>query len=325
MVEKIKKEGKVRKILVTGSSGMLGTSLAEELSKDCNIIGLDVKPRAEHQRISSFIECDITDRDKTVNSIVSAKPNLIIHAAAWTDVDGCEREPDKAKRINQEGTGNVATSASELGIPLIYISTDFVFDGDKENPYTENDPPNSVNVYGKSKLEGEKKVTALNKYIILRTSWMYGANGNNFVDTILEKAKSEKEIKIVDDQVGCPTYTKDLAKAISKLLYRLQFSIQSVPIGISEGDRLNGKSQMVQEIYHVTNKGEVSWFDYTKEILKMAKIGNVKLIPIKSNQLDRPAKRPRFSLLDNSKFEKTTNFVMRPWQEALREYIDEKG
>ena len=303
MVEEIKEE-KRRKILVIGSSGMLGTSLSDELSKDYNIIGLDVKPSAISHQLSAFIKCDITDRDKTVNFIVNTKPDLIIHAAAWTDVDGCEKEPDRAKRINEEGTGNVATSASELSIPLIYISTDFVFDGDKESPYTENDLPNSVNVYGKSKLEGEKKVTALNKYIILRTSWMYGANGNNFVDTILKKVKSEKEIKVVDDQIGCPTYTKDFVKAISKLLKMI--------------------SNQKWGIYHVTNKGMVSWFDYAKEILKAAKTGNVKLIPIKSNQLDRPAKRPRFSVLDNSKFEKTTNFIMRPWQEALREYIDEK-
>jgi dTDP-4-dehydrorhamnose reductase len=303
------------KVLITGSSGMLGTSLAKELFKDYSIIGLDVKPSTVSFQFSAFIKCDITNRDKTVNSIVNAKPDLIIHAAAWTDVDGCEKEPDKAHRINEEGTGHAAASASELDIPLVYISTDFVFDGDKESFYTENDLPNPVNVYGKSKLGGEGKTATLSKYMILRSSWLYGANGKNFVNTILEKIKSEKETKVVDDQIGCPTYTKDLARAIAKLL--ACEAVSGVNMRVKQLHKL-------QEIYHISNKGEVSWFDYAKEISKMAKISNVKLIPIKSNQSPRPAKRPRFSVLDNSKFEKAVNFVMRPWQEALREYVDEK-
>lgn len=309
-MEEIKKE-KRKKILVTGSGGMLGTELCRELSNNYEVTGLDLRRRviprlrsgqASHEsRVTKFIHCDITDKDRTVKSILDTKPDLIIHAAAWTDVDECEKEPDRAKRINEEGTGNVAGSARELDIPLMYISTDFVFDGDKANPYTENNLPNPVNVYGKSKLEGEKKVTALNKYIILRTGWMYGKNGKNFVDMILKKAKTEKEIKIVDDQIGSPTYTRDFAKAITRLLHESR------------------------EIYHISNKGQVSWFDYAKEILGIAKIDDVKVLPIKSDQLERPARRPHFSVLDNTKFEKATGFVMRRWQEALREYLKTKN
>ncbi|MCK4463853.1 MAG: dTDP-4-dehydrorhamnose reductase, partial [Candidatus Omnitrophica bacterium] len=250
------------------------------------------------------IQCDITDRDRTVEAITNAKPDLIIHAAAWTDVDGCERDPAKARKINVNGTENVALSASDLGIPLVYISTDFVFDGDKKSPYTEKDRPKPICIYGKSKLEGEERVRSLNKYIILRTSWLYGAKGKNFVDTILEKARGGEELKVVNDQVGSPTYTKDFAKAMGSLLH--------VTMGKICGT------------YHISNKGEVSWFGYAKEILKIAGIDNMEVVPIKSSELDRPARRPAFSVLDNAKFEAAFTFNMRQWQESLQEYLHEK-
>ena len=289
MVEKAK-EKKRRKILVTGSSGMLGVDLCGELSENYEVIGLDLPNRP------SFLECDITDKDKAVKSILNEKPDLVIHAAAWTDVDGCEREPNKARKVNEEGTHNVSTAARELNVPLVYISTDFVFDGNKRTAYTEKDAPGALNVYGKSKLEGEKVVQALDKYMIVRSGWLYGSNGKNFVDAILRKAGKEKEVEVVNDQIGVPTYTKDFAKAINRLL-------------------------SARGIYHVSNKGATSWFDYAKEILKIAGINGVKLIPITSSQLGRLAKRPAFSVLDNTKFEKATNFIMRPWQEALKDYM----
>lgn len=305
MVEKAEKT-KVRKILVTGSGGMLGTALCRELSGDYDVAGIDINRAVLPVR--GFVKCDITDRKNTLKSIRREKPGLVIHAAAWTDVDGCEREPDKAHRINTEGTQNVAFAASELNIPLIYISTDFIFDGSKKTPYAEDARSNPLNVYAKSKLEGEKAARGLNKHIILRTSWLFGANGKNFVDTILNKAKKEKELRVVNDQVGSPTYAKDLAEAISKLL----------------------RLSPLRETYHVSNKGAVSWFDYAKEIIKIAGI-DVPLIPIKSRgvmhyapTLNRPAKRPAFSVLDNAKFEKATNFTMRSWQEALEEYLSNK-
>ena len=292
MVEKIKSE-KRRKILVTGSSGMLGSALSAGLSKNYGIVRFDIRTSREH---------DITDHEKTFEALASAKPELIIHAAAWTDVDGCEREPDKALRINAGGTSNVAAAASKLSIPLIYISTDFIFDGAKKTPYTEDDPPSPLSVYAKSKLEGEKAVSALDKYMILRTSWLFGVNGRNFVDIVLNKAKEEKEMQVVNDQIGSPTYAKDLTVAIEKLL----------SIKASQG------------VFHVSNKGAVSWFDYAREILRVADVANVSVVPIKASRLGRPAARPAFSALDNSKFEKKTGFKMRPWEEALEEYISEK-
>jgi len=303
MVEKDKSR-KARKILVTGASGMLGVDLCCELADAYDVIGLDAVAPRNGECGRDFIPCDITDRDKTVESIVKAKPNLVIHAAAWTDVDECEKDPDKAKRINVDGVSNVASAASKLDIPLIYISTDFIFDGKSQKPYTEIDPARPLSIYAKSKMEGEKIVTGLKRYIILRTGWLYGKNGKNFVDTILKAAEKEKELKVVDDQVGSPTYTKDFAAAIGKLLAITKYDIR--------------------DVYHISNRGEVSWFDYAKETLKVAGIAKVKVLPIKSEESGRPAKRPAFSVLDNGKFEKVTGFQMRPWQEALREYLNEE-
>ena len=295
MVEKAKEE-KRRKILVTGSNGMLGVDLCRELSKKHDVLGFDLSEGKE------TIKCDITDRDTFLKLAKDTKPDLIIHTAAWTDVDGCEKDPDKAYKINRDGTENAALLSEELNVPLIYISTDFVFDGEKKSPYNETDSANPLNVYAKSKLEGEKKVESLEEYAVIRTGWLYGKNGKNFVDTILDLTKSKKTLKVVDDQVGAPTYTKDLAKAIVKLL----------------------EAGMKKGIYNVSNKGEASWFAYTKEILEISGINDVNVVPITSEELGRPAKRPSYSVLNNSKFEKLTHFTMRSWQEALREYLSEK-
>ena len=292
MVEKTK-ETKRRKVLVTGSSGMLGSALNARLSESCDVVGFDIRTNTQH---------DITDREKTVEVITRAKPDLVVHAAAWTDVDGCEKEPDKARMINVGGTSNVAAAALKLHIPLMYISTDFVFDGSKKAPYAEEDTPGPLGVYAKSKLKGEKAASAASKHLILRTSWLFGAGGKNFVDAILNKAKDEKGLKVVDNEIGSPTYAKDLAQAIDALL----------------------SSGMMQGVFHVSNKGAVSRFDYAKEILKTAGMKNVSVAPIKASELGRPARRPVFSVLDNSKFEKKTGFRMRPWREALKEYINEK-
>src|SRR4030042_1008411 len=279
MVETIKKE-KRTKILVTGSSGMLGADVCGELSGEYDVVGLDINEPASGVSQPTVL-CDITDRQKTIESIDDVKPDLIVHAAACTDVDGCEMDPRRAERINKDGTENIAAAASKLDIPLLYISTDFVFDGKKRQAYKEEDPANPINVYGRTKLEGEKAVSPLKRHMILRTSWMYGGNGKNFVDTITTMAKAKNELKVVNDQVGSPTYTKDLAKAIGRLL--------KIIYGPRAGGRGPGWG-----IYCISNKGPVSWFDYAKEILSILDIDNVKVIPIKSEQLDRPARRPAY-------------------------------
>ena len=311
MVEKTRKR---RKILVTGSSGMLGSALFRELSDKHDITGLDIMaPVTAYSGKARYIQSDIADRGNISHAIIGVKPDLIIHSAAWTNVDGCEQNPEKAKKVNAFGTANVADSAKELDIPLIYISTDFVFDGKKACPYKEEDTPRPLSVYGKYKLEGEESVKALKLYAILRTSWMYGANGANFVDIIIEAARKNKRINVVDDQVGSPTYAKDVAKAISKLLSKY--------FADTPGE---GVKNEVKEIYHVSNSGAVSRFGYAKEIISLANINNIEIKPVKSSEFKRPAIRPSYSALASEKFEKFTGYKLRPWQEALKEYINGK-
>jgi len=281
---------------------MLGIDLCSELVSEYEVAGLDVMSTVRSPQTTDFINCDISDKDKTIDSIVNAKPDLVIHTAAWTDVDECEKNPEKAKAINEKGTENVALATLKLNVPMVYISTDYVFDGTKKKPYTEMDSMRPSSVYARTKMYGEKKLAGLVKCIVLRSSWLYGAGDNNFVGAILNEAKTKKEIKVVDDQVGSPTYTKDLAVAIRRL------------IGLLGTGKAWG-------VYHVSNKGAVSWFDYAKKILELARIKDVAVVPIKSDELGRAAKRPAFSVLDNTKFEKKTGFKMRTWQEALAEYI----
>jgi len=299
-----------RRVLITGSSGMLGTDLCEELSPDYEVYGADLVKRPPGAK--RFAKCDITDREETSGVISKIGPDAVIHAAAWTDVDGCELDKNRARRINIEGAKNVALACKGSGAALIYISTDFVFDGKKKTPYKETDSPNPLSVYARSKLAGEEAVKkSLKKHLILRTSWLYGANGRNFVDTIVQKAKRKKILRVVDDQAGSPTYTKDFAKAIRRLLN----------IVFVKREALSAKRC---GIYHVTNAGTVSWCDYAGEILRLVN-SKAKVVPISSESLGRPAKRPAMSALDNSKFIGFTGYKMRRWEEALEEYLLREG
>ena len=294
------------KVLITGSSGMLGVDLWKELKRDYKIIGLDVTHNSK-LTTHNFHKCDITNRQDTLAIIKKLQPDVVIHTAAYTDVDGCEINFEKAYKINSEGTKNVALACKTVNAILIYISTDFVFDGKKKNPYKENDKTRPLSVYADSKLKGEKAIQEiLKRYFILRTSWLYGKHGKNFVDTILQKAKEEKILKVVDDQIGSPTYTRNLAEAIHALLKKVT--------------RAQEHKSTSYGIYHVSNSGSVSWFEYAKEILRLRGL-KTKVIPISSQELARPARRPAMSVLDNSKFIKYTGYKMRNWMEALKKYV----
>ena len=305
------------KVLVTGSSGMLGVDLCEELAEDHEVYGIDNRSRAglnlpynSAPVAQRYVKCDITDRRSVLNVLSKMRPDVVIHTAAWTDVDGCELDEEKAYEINSEGTENMALACEENGSVLLYLSTDFVFDGKKKTPYKETDKARPISVYGDSKFVGEETIQRIwPKHFILRTSWLYGRNGKNFVDTIIGKAAREKELKVVEDQVGSPTYSKDLAKAIHILLSKIMHR-GSLPTGRGAG----------YGIYHVTNAGSVSWYEYAKAILRLAG-SKTPVIPISSQELARPAKRPAMSVLDNSKFTGFTGYKMRPWSAALKDYI----
>jgi dTDP-4-dehydrorhamnose reductase len=291
------------KILITGSNGMLGRALCQEMSSKYEVVGIDILRLQDTDcRFQTFIQCDITKRKETIAEIVSLNPDVIIHAAAYTDVDACELNKEKAHKINALGTETVALASQECNAFLFYISTDFVFDGEKKSAYIESDEPNPINIYGQSKLEGEKYVQSIvKKFIIIRTSWLFGKGGKNFVNTILEKAQNEKEVKVVCNQCGSPTYTKDLASAISRL--------------ISVLNSLNG-------IYHITNSGSCSWYEFAQAIKDIASL-NIDIIPISAAQYHSPTRRPEVSMLENRRYREYFGQKLRPWKEALRMYLSE--
>lgn len=300
------------KIMVTGSSGMLGIALCDILPKgDYKVIGVDqVKQSPALPRPHTFVKCDITDFSTLIKAVKGARPDFIIHAAAFTDVDGCESEPDKAESVNALGTRYVAEAAREVDAELLFISTDFVFDGQKREPYTESDMPNPLNVYGRSKLDGEKFVADIMKdkrYYIIRSSWLFGKGGRNFVDTILKKAETEKDIRIISDQFGSPTYTFDLAGAIKNMLDYCR------------------KKKIINGIYHITNSDNCSWYKLAQKTLKLANIYGIELIPIISTELNQAAQRPTMSILDNNRYRELFGRPLRAWYKALEEHILSRG
>jgi len=274
------------KIALTGSNGMLGYDIKNVFAKD-ELISLTRK------------DLDITDLDRACAIIKRIKPDYLIHAAAFTDVDGAELDPEKAYLINGIGTRNLTIACEESKCPIIYISSDYVFEGIKKEPYNEWDPRNPVNKYGLSKLLGENFVTSLtNRFYIVRTSWLYGRNGKNFVDTISRLLSEKEEIDVVNDQIGSPTYTHDLAATLKEL------------IGRGYGT------------YHAANSSSCSWFDFALEIANI-KGSTTKVKPVTSEKFKRPAKRPSFSVLGSTMLKLEGLGELRHWKEALQAYIDE--
>jgi dTDP-4-dehydrorhamnose reductase len=244
-------------------------------------------------------EIDIQEEDDTVFKIERLRPDIVIHIAAYTDVDGCELNEEKALAVNAEGTKYMALAASRCRAKMVYLSTDYVFDGNKREPYLESDASHPLNVYGRSKLQGEQYVQALVKNgLIIRTQWLYGRYGKNFVASILQQARQKKVLSIVNDQMGSPTYTVDLAKAISLLI---QFDAQG--------------------IFHVANSDFCTWYAFGQAILELSGMDKVKVIPISSEELGLPAVRPSYSVLNCQKLKKETGLTLRPWSEALKDYL----
>ncbi|HEX16043.1 MAG TPA: dTDP-4-dehydrorhamnose reductase [Deltaproteobacteria bacterium] len=284
----MEKEGKV---LIVGAHGMLGKDLVKVLGETFDVVPLGRD------------DLDISAYNNVKKVLKEVSPQVVINAAGYTDVDACERKSRLAFTVNGEGAKNLARASSVIKAKLVYISTDYVFDGKKETPYTEEDQPNPLNVYGESKLMGERYVQKFaDDYLIVRTQWLFGAGGRNFVDTIIDLARERDRIEVVDDQVGSPTYTLDLSVAIRALLERDLWGV-----------------------YHVSNSGHCSWYDFAKEILTQLGKDAVELVPISSADLTRPARRPLYSVLSNEKLQRDAGITMRPWQEALKDYLKEKG
>lgn len=280
-----------KKILITGAKGMLGSALCKVLHSSYEVSGIDKE------------ECDITSKQKTNKLINSLSVDALIHCAAYTEVDKAENEPQKAFLINAQGTKNVIEALKGKDYFFIYISTDYVFDGKKPQAYLEADIPNPQGVYAQSKLEGERAISAYTKHAILRTSWVFGPNGKNFVDTIVRLAKEKEILEVVSDQIGSPTYTLDLSKAIKAML----------DIYFARGLKYG--------IYNITNSGKCSWFEFAQFIIQLVNLKTV-VKPISSECLHKKAKRPKNSLLSNEKFHALTGYYLPPWQEAVKNYLD---
>jgi dTDP-4-dehydrorhamnose reductase len=272
------------KVAVTGSEGMLGHDIQRAFS-DVELFCL------------TYENLDITVLDEVVRRIWEIRPDYVINAAAFTDVDRCEAEPDLACRVNGLGARNIAIACEEVGCPVVQISTDYVFNGNKIGPYDEWDDTNPINQYGLSKLMGERFVMSLtNRYYIVRTSWLYGKKGKNFVDTIGRLLSERDGIDVVHDQVGSPTYTVDLARKLKEI------------IGKGYG------------IYHATNTGSCSWYEFAAAIARKKGIGK-RITPVTSEAFRRPAKRPANSVLGHTMLRLEGLGDMRPWEEALGEYL----
>lgn len=275
------------KILLFGHKGMLGSDLLLQLSPKHEVIGLDRE------------EIDITSELQCRDAVNEHAPGIVVNAAAYTDVDGCEKAKDECFAVNAEAVKNIAGACLERNIRIVHFSTDYVFDGKGKEPYKEDCTCNPLSVYGASKLAGERYLLELSSnYILIRTEWLYGRNGRNFVRTILEKARTTDKLEVVDDQIGSPTYTKDLAAAANLLIEK----------------NLNG-------IFHITNRGSCSWYEFAVKILKETGISGIEVAPIKSDKLTRPAKRPLYSVLSMQKFIEATGKAMQPWQLALQDYL----
>ncbi|MDA3871158.1 MAG: dTDP-4-dehydrorhamnose reductase [Candidatus Marinimicrobia bacterium] len=294
-------------ILITGADGQLGNELrVSSRSSDDQFIFTDIE------------KFDITNKDMIESFLIKNKINLIVNCASYTAVDRAEEEPELAKKINSFGTKNLSVISENLLIPLIHLSTDFIFDGHKNIPYTEDDKGNPLSVYGVTKLESEINV---NKYsyrsIIIRTSWLYSTFGNNFVKTMIKLGSTKNSIKVVSDQYGSPTYAKDLAEGILKIInYEKAFTAKNNS-SILFSDNVTKRHQ----IYHYSNEGIITWYEFAKAIMDIGNF-NCEVLPITTEEYKVLAKRPKYSALDTEKIQRDYNISIPFWKDSLKECIE---
>lgn len=281
------------RILVTGARGMLGQEVVSSLEMNGHEVwGTDV--------VSSEEPLDITKPDQIRCAIASFRPEWIVNCAAYTNVDGAEEHEDEAFMLNAKGPEMLARACRKNSVKLLHLSTDYVFDGTKDAPYTEDDLPGPVNVYGVSKLAGENAIRhQMTEYVIVRTQWLIGIHGRNFVSTILAAAQVRDTLQVVNDQWGCPTFAPDLAKAIALLM---------------EID--------ARGVFHVCNRGRTTWYDLACKAIEHVGLGT-KVVPVETSAYPRPAQRPRNSVLSTKKFTEKTGKVMPLWQTSLESYVRE--
>jgi dTDP-4-dehydrorhamnose reductase len=295
------------RILVIGAAGQLGHDLLKTFSPDHEVVGADIPGTGTGHDV------DITDPESVNSLIVDVRPDLVINSAAFTNVDGCEAQKELCWSVNADGAGNIARAcagleAEEYGaigkipVVMIHISTDYVFDGSKDEAYTENDPDAPLGEYGRSKLAGEKQVmeTLRQRCMIVRTAWLFGDNGANFVKTMLKLGRERDQLKVVNDQTGSPTYAGHLAIAIKELVET----------------RLNKPG-----VYHMTNSGQCTWYDFAAEIFRLAGV-DIDLKPTTTAEFGAPAPRPAFSVLANTR---APEIRLPDWHDGLIECLTALG
>jgi dTDP-4-dehydrorhamnose reductase len=282
------------RVVVTGAGGQLGREVVAAFAA-----------RGHDVTAAAHADLDVGDRDAVMGLITSARPDAIVHAAAWTAVDDCESDPDRAWRVNALGCRHVADASRLVSAHLCAISTDYVFDGEADRPYTEWDRPNPINAYGRSKEAGEREVLGLaTGASIVRTSWLAGAAGPNFVRTMLRRASESGEVRVVDDQHGCPTFARDLAGAIARIV----------------AARLPG-------VFHVTNQGPTTWWGLARATFALAGADEERVIPISTPDLvpPRPARRPANAVLDNAALRLAGLPLLPDHRDALERFVKEVG
>ncbi|MEI6913508.1 MAG: dTDP-4-dehydrorhamnose reductase [Armatimonadota bacterium] len=278
------------KIMVTGAAGMLGQDLVSSL-RDDEVLPVDIA--------GDTIPLDITDLRAVTEMVEKTKPDIVLHLAAYTNVDGCSTDPEIAWIVNAAGTWNLAAACQQTDAAMLYISTDFVFDGSKQTPYDEFDSPDPISVYGRTKYAGELFVQRMvRKHYIVRTAWLYGPLGKSFPGTMIRMAGEGKPIRVVGDQVGSPTYTVDLAETVSRII-----------------------RQPLHGIYHVTNSGECSWFDFAKAAVEDYGVPDAQISAITSDEWPTPTKRPAYSVMEHRSLILAGLPAMRPWREALQDFL----
>ncbi|MGR6002857.1 dTDP-4-dehydrorhamnose reductase [Bacillus cereus] len=277
------------KVIVTGAKGQLAQDVLRQLEHtDLQVYGVDRE------------ELDITNNEAVQAYINKIKPDAIMHCATYTNVDTAEEDADTAYKVNGLGTKYLAQVAGKIGAKMLYISTDYVFDGTAKRPYKTSEPTKPLGVYGKTKLAGETFVQQyVDKFFIVRTAWVFGIFGNNFVKTMLRLGREHDEISVVNDQVGSPTYTVDLARFMIELISSEKYGI-----------------------YHVTNAGICSWYEFAVEIFKQAEM-DVNVKPVTTEEFPRPADRPKYSVLDKKKIEEEGFLPLQDWKKAVACYLSE--
>ncbi|WP_296701211.1 dTDP-4-dehydrorhamnose reductase [Thiocapsa sp. UBA6158] len=291
------------RILLIGANGQVGWELRRTLAT----LG-DVIPASLEGEYGPTI--DLLDPASLARLVRDASPDAVVNAAAYTAVDKAETDRAIAQRINADAVGELGAMLAERGTPIVHYSTDFVFSGNLDRPYREDDAPGPLNVYGETKLAGEQALLSSGAHVLIfRTSWVYGIRGANFLLTMLRLLKERDELRIVDDQIGSPTWSRMLASATALVLYR-------VLRGELDLEKVGG-------LYHLTGSGQVSWYGFASAILENAGL-DANLIPIPSSEYPAPARRPLYSVLDNGLFQETFGLAMPDWRLSLKQCLDEK-